>query len=1376
MVALRGESSCRRRLLPHLVLAAGLVALAVFLRSEAFLWAPASQGSAQERSQRRGFGLTHGHEQRPGHQRYRSREPSGHSHGHGSTASADGSPTHTRIFSVIALAAAVGATTSTYIPKQAAENPSTHGEVSRDSRKLRTAIESILRDQEDLRIKAPIVCGRTIFSIGSTVGLAMLASGTIISSAWYATLLPAFTSGIFIYTSVAESLGARSMGVARYNSAKAVELSSSQESILADAETYKAFVPFGVGLTAIFASACVALKLFDEEFLTGADPSFWPGVVLADLVILALGSVAACVYTNDQALIMYTCLSPTEERLQREDELADETEEASEREGLARKLGEARLPDPQQRAGLAVLSFAACSASLPAIIPELRYGMPLEELIAEVTERELLDEMLVVLSATAAAVAAVTFLVAENYFAEKERRIALQSKQAALSELFYAQSQAEAAIMAARSASSGVALAGAEMGVEFSRFLAAAAPWPVMVNAIRSTISAAIVRVEADATYLERELSRKGRGTKGRKTGAMDSALREAKRLLDDFASDNFSNEIRGSLQVLSPGGAIEFKGLSRDKRRKVHVLAAELGMESQSIGQVNQRVVKVTNMGVTLTGSETVADDASELMGFVQGEARRLVTKGVPPGSELAVIAAATITAMGAGSPLFLKPAVADLLLPLATSVVGLTTVYQEREGKETSAIAKRKSALLLQRQSTAEAYAAMPTYFAVSAFAMAAATVGTAPLANAKLRAVFSLMVLLAMGICSVTMQRYGRLKQYIDRSLSLVDAKPLPDRWQPYRKFWWVPPTVLAVGVPCDIQGRIVLACASVFLEIGLVLGAASKQLAAGEYFLARSDRVVTRIEAWSQNASQEIRRLPLESAIAISTTLLSTTAFISGAATAALPVVGFVACVRALQLTKAARDDTVEVEIGAESMQQLGCREPWLEQDEEGLHRIRPLLPTDQPFQLLRSRNSLKPLQEGQRPGLSSLVRAARFLWVEQGPDEQYAKSAAERVVRSVQADLDELRQSVGSTDRSWVRTGLAVAAAAAASVASPFVLPLATAKLVLPVAGAGLTLFVVASESDARRSVSASKLWASEVRAVVAMMEELGSTASLYRCRLLQVAGLTAAVAGAALAIEEPWLVLGATGGLVRHTGVMQTAFQAGLVLVNLAVSTWSVRPLNGVLHWSTSVQEANLMALREAPAQEGIRPGDVLPPSPNADKKRTIMWSVLAALPSLSLALWPRGTFAKRAVASTAAGALVVAGALMLAEITAALAERATARRMRTLALVDAFSEEAEQQGALLPVASAATIAISGLITFATEFNPFVASALTLFQAITWVLASRKAAATSFESVASFEVDSVTERPNGNTKQTPRGKSWLQRARDLVNYEPLLTN
>jgi len=134
-------------------------------------------------------------------------------------------------------------------------------------------------------------------------------------------------------------------------------------------------------------------------------------------------------------------------------------------------------------------------------------------------------------------------------------------------------------------------------------------------------------------------------------------------------------------------------------------------------------------------------------------------------------------------------------------------------------------------------------------------------------------------------------------------------------------------------------------------------------------------------------------------------------------------------------------------------------------------------------------------------------------------------------------------------------------------------------------------------------------------------------------------------------------------------------------------------------------------------------------------------------------------------VQSTAAGALAVAIILFFAERASWLAERTQSSCQRRSALSDAFSSRAEEQGALLPFNSSVTIAIAGVITFATEVNPLAAAALTSLQALSWIVASRKSVATQFESAAGLQVGSSVIEQRVDVIGTPgqRLKSFFIR-------------
>jgi len=95
--------------------------------------------------------------------------------------------------------------------------------------------------------------------------------------------------------------------------------------------------------------------------------------------------------------------------------------------------------------------------------------------------------------------------------------------------------------------------------------------------------------------------------------------------------------------------------------------------------------------------------------------------------------------------------------------------------------------------------------------------------------------------------------------------------------------------------------------------------------------------------------------------------------------------------------------------------------------------------------------------------------------------------------------------------------------------------------------------------------------------------------------------------------------------------------------------------------------------------------------------------------------------------------------------------------------LSDTFCEAAEQQGAVLPFISAASIAIAGIITFGTELNPFYASGLTLLQALGWIVSSRKGSAAKFESEGALMVNLSSLNPRSTVGLDPlkRFKRWI---------------
>ena len=101
-----------------------------------------------------------------------------------------------------------------------------------DDRKLRSAIESIARDQENLRIGSCLGTGKTTFAAVTALLLAITASATATIPLWHQVLLPAVSSGLFLQASASESKGTQAKGLARHHSGQAVVLAAQQEAVL----------------------------------------------------------------------------------------------------------------------------------------------------------------------------------------------------------------------------------------------------------------------------------------------------------------------------------------------------------------------------------------------------------------------------------------------------------------------------------------------------------------------------------------------------------------------------------------------------------------------------------------------------------------------------------------------------------------------------------------------------------------------------------------------------------------------------------------------------------------------------------------------------------------------------------------------------------------------------------------------------------------------------------------------------------------------------------------------------------------------------------------------------------------------------------------
>jgi len=1255
------------------------------------------------------------------------------------------------------------------------------------------------------------------------------------------------TSCLFVQTATGESSGTRSRGLARHNSGQAVALACQQEQILSTAEGRKAFLPFGVGLTAIFAAACVSLKLFNEkigDFIP--EDSINPPLLAADnllMLFLAVSAVVGCAYTVEYYLGMNAALT-----LRQEDKKPGEEEEQDWE--VIRLPKEARELEESERSLALLLTAIACLLPLPFFyagfnFQELFESKPGASFNKEF--QEFVDGAAVIVSATAGAQAAIVFLIGELQFTDAERRVALQAKQAALSELFFAQSCSEFAAMPAKSALTGAFLAGSALFVEVTAFAAALMPWPAVLSTMRQFFSAKLIRQSSEATFLERRVQTTGRKT-NRKQDALSSTTRELTRLYDEVVrKDEFTEYIKTSLLDLPVGAQREFKMLNSESRRKVHFVAAEMGMVSQSDGV--KRSVIVTNFGGS-TQQQGETELSQEILDAIAGNIGRfgnsvalVAARGVPR-DELLVPAVAA-TAAGTIAPFVLGSASTDLLVPLLTGGIGLATVWQERVGKGVVAAAKNKTAGVRLRCSKAEslfgramlAMSALPTYLAIATCATTVSVLCFMEEVGPFVR--WSTVPLLLVTICvtALTAQRQKGIQFYIKQAVQCVEGRVPPQCWVSGRR-WWIVPTAIAVAMPLDLPRRLTIACAVLATEIGIMMSSSFTQLASASFYAARAQRVWARSDAWAQEASTESRALPLNSAVAVINTLLATALIAFDTPLGSLfPVVGFAVCYQALQSRMGASADTEKSQLEAAEIQIIGTEAPpFLEraaatenltkQDNPSTSNIRyiasrsdmmdDILPNltaklkaegrtvDQLFEALSlgreevtwetfrqffqefesnltvtqierlwlvfdknldggiSRQELAAIlgRDKKRRGFKNMrefklwikagFRKMMKLFDEKKADDYYAASSAQRAVEGVQASLSELRLSVRKNEKEWIRTGAVVGVSTTTALLAPFVLSEVLTEVLLPIIGAVLTVFAVAAEADTRRSIAGSKVWAAELNEIASTQEELLAIGGLYKARLLALTGLAVAVAITCIAVEEPFSFL----LVFPQLSFLQTFLQIGLIFFQAGLSAWCVGRLMTVMEWTRRVRE-------KVTATSFSQMDEETPRTWYRGKRRGVgtlkrLVALLAMVPVFVLAVYPFGKhFPKRAVAATAAGALIVASVLYVSEYVTSRAELSQAARMRTFAMSDAFSEAAEQQGAILPLVSAASIAFAGLITFLTEVNPVYASGLTILQAVAWIVASRKAVVAKFESEAALKVNLNSMSPRIDVGQDP---------------------
>ena len=301
-------------------------------------------------------------------------------------------------------------------------------------------------------------------------------------------------------------------------------------------------------------------------------------------------------------------------------------------------------------------------------------------------------------------------------------------------------------------------------------------------------------RAEADAAHLENEASKRAMEGMEANVDTVSAAVSEFQQLQRDFSADELSEDIRNALKCLPLGETREFRGLSRDQRRKVHLIAAELGMVSQSFGSSGPQgpmlrsVVVLNNAPNGIMPPEkqepfSIEAAQQDLQGLLQtltdeGKAiqKTLLSNRWIPVAGVFVLGSAV-------SPVVLGRVTAELLLPLATGTVGLATAWQETAGKGAVAVAKRQTAFLLTKEAQAEnflgraqlAYAAFPTDVAIATFATTATVLSAEMHLSTTWNVLALLVVIPAYTACSVAMHRRRKVERFVAASMRCVDAKP-------------------------------------------------------------------------------------------------------------------------------------------------------------------------------------------------------------------------------------------------------------------------------------------------------------------------------------------------------------------------------------------------------------------------------------------------------------------------------------------------------------------------------------------------------------------------------------------------------------------------
>ena len=323
-----------------------------------------------------------------------------------------------------------------------------------------------------------------------------------------------------------------------------------------------------------------------------------------------------------------------------------------------------------------------------------------------------------------------------------------------------------------------------------------------VLSTLRSTASSLTSRAEADAAWLENRASQRALGGTAGSMDSVSAAVREFRQLQRDFSLDDFTESVRGELRNLDADCRKDFRGLSAEQRRKVHLVAAELGMLSQSFGlsrDTRSRSVRVTNIlsnrGALVDENpshEGVLSDINSLVGTLTEEASQIEKSLQQRGQEEKAVAALLIL-LSTASPWLLGSGSAELYLPLATGTVGLCTAWQETAGKGAVATAKRQSAFLLTREARAElflgraqiAYAALPTDLAVATLATTATVLAVELRAGSILSFTALSMVIPAMAACSVAMHRRRKVERFVAASMRCVDARPACSSNTPWKQ---------------------------------------------------------------------------------------------------------------------------------------------------------------------------------------------------------------------------------------------------------------------------------------------------------------------------------------------------------------------------------------------------------------------------------------------------------------------------------------------------------------------------------------------------------------------------------------------------------------